>query len=111
MADVSELKDPGARLRAARKAAGYTKAGIAELIGVPKSQYQAYEDGAPLPAGLMPILCAVTRCAPQYFLRGEGFPEKRVVYITAGNVSTRLNMCGKPCSVCNKWCTENCQPH
>lgn len=98
----------GDRLKSARRAAGYTKAFMAECLGVPRRQYAAYEAGAPMPMHKLMLVCAVTRCSLTYFQTGEGFERHSDVYLTVENVATKLNMCGRPCTVGPRWCTEEC---
>lgn len=97
------------RLRLARRAAGLTRSQLARALGIPRRQYLAYEEGAPLPPHLLSALCALTRCSRQYFLTGEHFSPHQTVFHADGNLAVRLNLCGAPCTVGQSWCTEGCK--
>lgn len=97
------------RLRIARKVAGYSRSQMAAFLAVPRRQYLAYEQGAPIPAGILDVICAVTRCSRGYFRKGLSFASHRPVIHRAGNMVTRLNLCGAPCTVGGGWCLEQCE--
>jgi transcriptional regulator with XRE-family HTH domain len=60
-----------ARLREARKAAGYSQAEMAELLDITQHAYEKYETRSPLPLHLVPKFCLATRITIARLLTGE----------------------------------------
>lgn len=60
------------RLKSARKAAGYTQASFAELLGLEEKTYAKYESRSPLPTNYLVPACRILDIDVYWLLCGVG---------------------------------------